>query len=110
MITILAAAAFVASLYALAAWLLTRERPAPPALDAGRPDMTCLAAVNTDLGRIELHHNGQTFTTRRTYSSVTDGVELVITILHSRKSAEEWYELAERQGAVYAPFPEAETP
>ena len=72
--------------------------------------MSLLASVKTGLGRIELHHNGQTFTTRRTYSSATDGTERVVTILHSRRSAEEWYELAQEGGTVHAPFPEAVEP
>jgi len=74
--------------------------------------MSCLAAVNTALGRVELHHEDGRFTTRR----VVDHLEPepcagrhshVCTILLDRERALEWHELAERQGTVYETFPEA---
>ncbi len=68
--------------------------------------MTLLAHVNSSLGRIELHWNGSSFTTRREFRSAVDGRPRTTQILHGRRSAKEWYELAEREGAVHEPFPE----
>jgi hypothetical protein len=68
--------------------------------------MTLLSHVSTSLGRIELHWSGAAFMTRRTFRSAIDGRPRTTQILHGRKSAREWYELAEREGAVHEPFPE----
>jgi hypothetical protein len=70
--------------------------------------MTLLAHVNSSLGRIELHWSGAAFTTQREFRSAVDGRKRTTTIMHSRRSALEWYELAEREGAVHAPFPEGD--
>lgn len=75
--------------------------------------MSLLSAVNTELGRIELHHKDGRFTTRRVVPDARperSGRTSVCTILVDRKSAREWHELAERRGAVHVPFPEEASP
>jgi hypothetical protein len=62
--------------------------------------------VVTELGRVELHYEQGRFTTRREFRSAIDGRPRTTTIMHSRRSALEWHELAEREGAVHADFPE----
>lgn len=68
--------------------------------------MSLLAHVKTDLGRIGLHWDGSSFTTQREFRSAVDGQPRTTQILQSRRSAKEWYELAERDGAVHEPFPQ----
>jgi hypothetical protein len=68
--------------------------------------VSLLSHINTSIGRIELQHENGRFTTRRAYTSCVDQTERVCIILISRESALEWYELAERNGAVHAVFPE----
>ena len=72
--------------------------------------MSLLATYKTKLGKVELHHENGSFTTR----GVTRGIDAVVlcghqsyvtTILITAERALEWYELAESQGHVYLPFP-----
>jgi hypothetical protein len=75
--------------------------------------MSCLAAVNTELGRIELHHEDGRFTTRRVVPDARperSGRTSVCTIPIDREGAREWHELAERRGAVYDALPEEASP
>jgi hypothetical protein len=68
--------------------------------------MTLLGRLQTELGRIELHHDGEQFTTRRSYIDHMTCVKREPSIWHSRENAEEWYRLCELRGAVFADFPE----
>ena len=67
--------------------------------------LTLLADVNTDLGKIELHHEDGSFTTVGEYTSPLDGETHVTTIPIFRESAREWWDLCERRGAIHQPFP-----
>ncbi len=69
--------------------------------------MTVIAVVKTELGRIRLVEDEGLFFTTRNFTSALDGKLLVSTIHISPAKAAEWYELAEEQGAVLAPFPVA---
>lgn len=73
--------------------------------------MSLLATVRTDVGKVELHHEAGMFTTQRVVRGIeaellTSRPSYVCTILVSRESALEWYELAKDGGAVIAAFPE----
>ena len=75
--------------------------------------MSYLARFTTHLGPVELHHEAGRFTTRRTVEPIeatlfSKAESYVCTILIDRERAQEWYELAERQGCVYVAFPERE--
>lgn len=77
--------------------------------------MSLLSSITTELGRIELHHEGGRFSNRRVYRSEKAETlfgprdEIVpVTIPLSREQALGWHELAHKKGRVYADFPERE--
>jgi len=69
--------------------------------------MTLLATVNTDVGHVELRCEDGRFTTSCTHVGRLDGAARVCIILITAARAHWWYGLAERRGAVFAPFPPA---
>ena len=71
--------------------------------------MTALGHYQSATGRVTLHHEDGVFTTRSTYTDAVDGVtRREMAVPHGRANAREWYDLMDRQGAVFEPFPEAE--
>lgn len=77
--------------------------------------MSLLSSITTELGRIELHHEGGRFFNRRVYrTEKLDTLfgprdEIVpVQIPLSREQALGWHELAHKKGRVHADFPERE--
>lgn len=69
--------------------------------------MAMLGYVATDLGPVELHHDGGRFTTRRTFHDGQDARRTHVSIiLVTPESAREWWELCARRGVVYGEFPD----
>jgi hypothetical protein len=68
--------------------------------------VTLLGHFQSDLGRLELHHDGEQFDTRSTYVDAVCGAQRVSVVFLSAERAAEWYALCERRGAVFADFPE----
>lgn len=67
--------------------------------------MAVLGHVRTDIGRIQLHWDGERFTTVRTYVDFLLPKLRETIVLEPPETALEYYELCEQDGAVFAPFP-----
>jgi len=75
--------------------------------------MSLLATVKTETGKVELHYEDGSFTTRGVIRGLdaellTGRRSYVCTILITAERALWWHELAEREGHVYQSFPQPE--
>ncbi len=68
--------------------------------------MTLLGQVRTDIGPIQLHFDGEQFTTVRSYRDAVLPTIRQTVIVHGSDNAFDWFELCERRGAVFIPFPD----
>lgn len=69
--------------------------------------MSLLATVKTETGKVQLHHYHGVFTTRG-HLDCDLRTGSVTTILITTERALEWWELADREGHIYLPFPQPE--